>query len=120
APVQGTVEAVDLQPGDLVPTDAPVISILDHSHMWVRAFVPENRQAVNVGDEVTLTVDAFPDEEFIGRISYVAHQAEFTPRNVQTSDERAKQVFRIKVELPEGTSRLRPGMAADVWLDGRE
>ncbi|MCA9042566.1 MAG: HlyD family efflux transporter periplasmic adaptor subunit, partial [Planctomycetaceae bacterium] len=46
APVQGTVEAVDLQPGDLVPTNAPVISILDHSHMWVRAFVPENRQAV--------------------------------------------------------------------------
>ncbi|MEZ6044040.1 MAG: HlyD family efflux transporter periplasmic adaptor subunit [Planctomycetaceae bacterium] len=120
APVIGTIEAVDLQPGDLVQTNAPVISLLDHSHMWVRAFVPENRQAVDIGDKVTLTVDAFPDEEFQGNISYVARRAEFTPRNVQTSDERAKQVFRIKVELPKETSRLRPGMAVDVWLEGRE
>ncbi|MAT15370.1 MAG: hypothetical protein CMJ46_08885 [Planctomyces sp.] len=120
APIQGTVEAVDLQPGDLVGTNAPVISLLDHSHKWVRAFVPENRLAVGVGDEVMLRVDAFPNEKFIGRVSYVSRQAEFTPRNVQTSEERAKQVFRIKVELPQEAQRLRPGMAADVWLEDRE
>jgi hypothetical protein len=61
-------------------------------------------------------VDSFPNEEFSGRIIFIAREAEFTPANVQTPEERSKQVFRIKVLLEEGKERLRPGMAADIDL----
>ena len=116
APVKGTVEAVELQPGDLVAINAPVLSILDGGRLWVRAYVPENRLNVQLGQKVPVFVDSFPGEEFSGRISFIAREAEFTPVNVQTQEERSKQVFRIKVLLEEGKERLRPGMAADIDL----
>lgn len=117
APVAGVVEATELQPGDLVPPDAPVISIMDLSHLWVRAYVPEDRLSIELGKKVDVTVDSFPNERFAGEITFISTEAEFTPRNVQTPEERSKQVFRIKVTLREGLDRLRPGMAADVWLE---
>lgn len=117
APVDGTIEAVELQPGDLLAANAPAISLMDTSHLWVRAYLPENRLTVKVGDAVDVTVDSYPHEKFAGSVSFVARQAEFTPGNVQTPDDRAKQVFRIKVNLEAGLDRLRPGMSADVWLE---
>ena len=119
SPVDGVIEAVDLHPGDLVGANAPVISLMNVKHLWVRAYVPENRLQQKVGEKVFVTVDSFPGKRFAGHVSFVARQAEFTPGNVQTPEERSKQVFRIKVELDEGLDRLRPGMSADVWLDER-
>lgn len=116
APVDGMIEAVDLRPGDLVGANTPVVSVMDDSERWVRAYVPENRLFIKVGDPVQVSVDSFPNERFEARITYVARQAEFTPGNVQTPEERSKQVFRIKATLESGKDRLRPGMAADVWL----
>ena len=116
APVSGVIEAVELQPGDLVSPGAPVLSLLDTSRLWVRAYVPEDCLQLKLNDEVTVTVDSFPGEEFRGRIGFISSQAEFTPNNVQTPEERSKQVFRIKVTLLEGLDKLRPGMPADVWL----
>jgi multidrug resistance efflux pump len=117
APVDGVVEAVDLQPGDLVSANAPVLSLMDLRELWVRAYVPEDALNVQVGQDVVVTVDSYPDRSFSGKISFVARQAEFTPGNVQTPEERSQQVFRIKVALTEGLDELRPGMAADVWLE---
>jgi multidrug resistance efflux pump len=117
APVNGRIEAIELQPGDLVAANAPVLSMIDTSNLWVRAFVPENRLNLAPDQKVRVTVDSFPDRSFAGHVSFVAHQGEFTPSNIQTPEERSKQVFRIKVTLDEGLDVLRPGMAADVWLD---
>lgn len=117
APLDGVVEAVDLQPGDLVGANSPVLSLMDTSRLWVRAYLPENHLNVQVGRKLTVTVDSFPGERFAAHVSFVARAAEFTPGNVQTPEERSKQVFRIKVTLDEGLDRLRPGMAADVWLE---
>jgi multidrug resistance efflux pump len=119
APVKGVVEAVELQPGDLVAINAPVLSIMDVNRIWVRAYVPENRLYVQLAQKVPVLVDSFPNEEFSGRIIFIAREAEFTPANVQTPEERSKQVFRIKVLLEEGKERLRPGMAADIDLSRR-
>jgi HlyD family secretion protein len=116
SPVKGTVEAVDLQPGDLVAANAPVLSLMDTSNLWVRAYLPENHMDMQPGRKVLVTVDSFPDRRFAAHVSFVARQAEFTPGNVQTPEERSKQVFRIKVTLDEGLDVLRPGMSADVWL----
>jgi multidrug resistance efflux pump len=120
SPIAGIVEAIELQPGDLVVANAPALSLLDPSRLWVRAYVPENRLALATGQEVSLGVDSFPDETFRGRVSFIAREAEFTPGNVQTPEERSKQVFRIKIDLIEGLDRLRPGMSADVIIQDSE
>ena len=118
SPCDCVVEAVDLQPGDLVAANAPTIALLDTSNLWVRAYVPESRLGdVVLGAEVPIGVDSFPGQRFKSRITFIAREAEFTPRNVQTPEERSKQVFRIKATLQEGQDRLRVGMAADVHFD---
>lgn len=118
SPCDCVVEAVDLNPGDFVARDAPSITLLDPSRLWVRAYVPENRLAqAQLERRVPVGVDSVPDRRFAGRLTFVAREAEFTPRNVQTPEERSKQVFRIKVTLEEGHDVLRVGMAADVYLD---
>lgn len=116
APVEAVVEAVDLRPGDLVSPNAPVLSLMDVSRLWVRAYVPENDLDLQIDQVVPVSVDSFPDQRFKGHISFISRQAEFTPSNVQTPEERSKQVFRIRVTLDEGLDRLRPGMSADVLL----
>ncbi len=118
--VDGVVEALELQPGDLVAPNAPVLSILDTSRLWVRAYIPQQRLDIQVGAKLPVTVDAFPGRRFLGEVTFVSRQAEFTPSNVQTYEERARQVFRIKVALPmndAASARLSPGMTADVYLE---
>ena len=117
SPIDGIVEAMDLQPGDVVAAGAPVLSMLDKNKIWLRAYIPQSRVSVQVGQRVRLTVDGYPQEPFEGTVSFMARQAEFTPSNVQTPEERSKQVFRIKVAIDDHRDLLRPGMMADVWLD---
>ena len=120
SPTDGAVESIELEPGDLVAPNAPVLSLIDTGELWVRAYVPENRLRLSLGDRVDISVDSYPGERFLGEVTYIARQAEFTPGNVQTPEERSKQVFRIKVTLREGRDRLRPGMAADVHLESAD
>ncbi len=120
SPTGGTIEALDLQPGDMVAAGAPVLSMLDRKSLWVRAYVPQNLAGIQVGRRVRLTVDSYPDKQLEGVISFVSRQAEFTPSNVQTPEERSKQVFRIKIAVNNDDDLLRPGMMADVWLDELE
>jgi multidrug resistance efflux pump len=117
APCDGSIEACDLRPGDLLNANAPAVSIMDWRQLWVRAYVPENRLNLQIGQIAPVTMDSFPGRMFEGKITFIARQAEFTPGNVQTPEERSKQVFRIKVMLTSGQDVLRPGMSADVWLD---
>ncbi|MEZ6092013.1 MAG: HlyD family efflux transporter periplasmic adaptor subunit [Pirellulaceae bacterium] len=115
SPVDGTVEVSDLQPGDLVPAGGPVLTIIDSTHLWVRAYVPQNRVGLQLGQTLKVTVDSLPGQSFQGSVTYISRQAEFTPSNVQTPEERSKQVFRVKVAV-DAAKDVRPGMTADVWL----
>ncbi|MEQ8788294.1 MAG: efflux RND transporter periplasmic adaptor subunit [Pirellulaceae bacterium] len=116
APVDGVVESIELQPGDLVAAGAPVISMIDTHSLWVRAYVPENHLDIKLNQQLAVRVDSYPGRTFQGRVVFVSRQGEFTPSNAQTPEERSKQVFRIKVQLEPGQGELRPGMAADVIL----
>lgn len=117
SPCDCVVESIELQPGDLVSPNAPSVSLLDLTHLWVRAYVPEaHLRHAELGRELLIRIDGFPDTQFPGRIVFVASEGEFTPRNVQTPEERGKQVFRIKVDLTIEDKRLRVGMAGDVLL----
>lgn len=117
APARGFIDALDLQPGDLVPPNAPVMTLLAADRFWVRAYVPQRFLQLRVGQKLRVTVDSLPGENFSGEVSFISHQAEFTPSNVQTSDERAKLVYRIRVTITDGGEKLRAGMTANVWLE---
>ena len=116
APVDGTIEAVDIRPGDVLAPNAPALSVLESGELWVRAYVPENKLDLQVGQKVRVTVDSFAGKDFHGVVTFVGRQAEFYPGNVQTPEERSKQVFRIRVTMADGKDVLRAGMSADVWL----
>lgn len=115
SPCDCVVEAIDLRPGDIVAPNAPGTSLLDLNRMWVRAYVPETRLGdIKLEQVVSLRIIGMGDRAFSGRITFIARDAEFTPRNVQTPEERSKQVFRIKVTLDPGAKDVRVGMTADI------
>jgi HlyD family secretion protein len=116
APADGVIESMDLRPGDLVAANQPVAKMLEPSQLWVRVFVPEPELGrVKVGQTAMLTVDTFPKREFPGKVIEIRTQSEYTPRNVQTLDQRMDQVFGVKVGI-DPAPELKPGMAASVRL----
>jgi multidrug resistance efflux pump len=116
APAAGVIESMDLRPGDLVGPNQPVARMLEPSQVWVRVYVPEPELGrVRVSQKALLTVDTFPKTEFSGRVVEIRTQAEYTPRNVQTLDQRMDQVFGVKVAI-DPAPQLKPGMAATVRL----
>jgi len=116
APASGVIESMDLRPGDLVGANQPVAKMLEPSQLWVRVYVPEPQLArVRVGQTAAITVDTFPKREFPGKVVEIRTQGEYTPRNVQTLDQRMDQVFGVKVAI-EPAPELKPGMAAAVRL----
>jgi HlyD family secretion protein len=115
APRAARVESLDLRPGDILAPNAPAARLLEPAELYVRIFVPETQIGhVRPGMELPITVDSFGDRAFRGRVEFIADEGEFTPRNLQTADERADQVFATRVRLEEGADVLRAGMAAMV------
>ena len=118
SPCDCILETIELEPGDLVSANAPAASLLDSGGLWVRTYIPEARLSrLRIGQIVPVRVDGIKDELFNARISYIAREGEFVPRNIQTPEERSKQVFRTKLILQEGLGRLRAGMAVDVLFE---
>jgi multidrug resistance efflux pump len=115
APRPARVEALDLRPGDIVAPNAPVARLLEPAELYVRIYVPETQIGhVRPGLAVPIYVDSFPGRAFQGRVESVASEGEFTPRNLQTADERADQVFATRVRIEQGEDVLRAGMAATI------
>lgn len=116
APTRAQVQALPVRPGDLVAPDEPVVELLELDQLWVRAYVPETRLGlVQVGQPAHVAVDTFPDRWFPGRVTRIQPRAEYTPRNVQTVDQREDLVFAIRIELAPDPI-LKAGMTALVRL----
>jgi membrane fusion protein YbhG len=116
APAAGVIQSFDLRPGDLVAPNAPVATLLEPDQLWVRVYVPETKLGlVRVGQRADLTVDTFPKRVFPGKVVEISPRAQYTPRNIQTLDQRSDQVFGVKVNV-EPAPELKPGMAALVRL----
>jgi RND family efflux transporter MFP subunit len=115
SPANAILEVLSVKVGDVLPANREVATLLLPEHLWVRVYVPEPWLGlIKVGDQVQVRVDSFPGHDFPGTIEQINRQAEFTPRNVQTVEDRIRQVFGVKVRLPSNEERLRAGMAADV------
>lgn len=118
APFSGLVSLRHRQVGETVAPGAPVLTLLDPSDRWVRIYVREDQMgAVQVGMPASIASDTYPDRRYEGEVVYIGSQAEFTPRNVQTAEERTKLVYPVKVRITgDPDFELKPGVPADVTL----
>jgi HlyD family secretion protein len=117
APVGGQVLEVVSRVGELAAPGATLLNLADLGRVTLTVYVPENRLGqVRLGQQVEVRVDSFPDQVFTGEVATIASEAEFTPRNVQTQDERVNMVFAVKVIIPNPEHALKPGMPADAMI----
>jgi HlyD family secretion protein len=117
APLSGLILERPVHVGEVALPGAPLMTIGDLDNVTLTVYVPEDQLGqVRVGQPVTVTVDAYPEREFGGLVTFIAGQAEFTPKNVQTREERVNMVFAVKVSLPNPDHALKPGMPADAVL----
>jgi HlyD family secretion protein len=119
APFDGVVTVRHHEPGEIVAAGSAVLSLMNPDDRWVRIYVSEARVgAVRIGQKVGITCDSFKDRRYDGEVVYISSEAEFTPKNVQTQEERVKLVYAVKVRV-SGDPRfdLKPGMPADVALE---
>ena len=115
SPGDTVLEILSVKAGDVLAPNREVATLIIPSYLWVRVYVPQPWLGyIKLGDEVRVRVDSFGNEDFRGVVDQISRQAEFTPRNVQTVEDRIRQVFGIKVRLENREDKLRAGMAADV------
>jgi HlyD family secretion protein len=119
APFAGLITVRHREPGEAVPAGSPVLTLMNPDDRWVRIYVRADEVGrVAIGQAAAITGDADPDREYEGTVVFIASEAEFTPRNVQTTEERVKLVYRVKVQVTGDPGMdLKPGLAADVRLD---
>lgn len=118
ASFDGIVSIRHHEPGEVVSAGTPILTIMNPNDRWVRIYIAENRLgAVHLGQQAAITTDTYPNKRYGGDVIYIASQAEFTPKNVQTAQERVKLVYAVKVQITRDPDfELKPGMPADVRL----
>ncbi len=122
APFDGVVTVRHREPGEIVQAGGPVLTVMNPADRWVRIYVPEDRiAAVKLGTTAEITTDTYPDRAYRGEVSFIASEAEFTPKNVQTAEERVRLVYAVKVRIiGDALQDLKSGMPTDVRLDMNE
>jgi HlyD family secretion protein len=117
APISGLVLERPVHVGEVALPGSPLMTLADLDRVTLIVYVPEDQLGrVQLGQPVMVTVDAYPDRTFEGTVAFIASQAEFTPKNVQTREERVSMVFAVRVRLPNPDHALKPGMPADAVL----
>lgn len=117
APVSGVVLRKSIEAGETVGAGAPVLTIGDLEKPWIKVYVKEDKLGlVKLGQKAEVTVDSYPGKVYDGSVTYISSEAEFTPKNVQTQEERVKLVFGVKVSVKNEKDELKPGMPADVKI----
>lgn len=114
SPTSGIVLVKNVEPGEFVVPGTSVITLGDLENPWLKAFINETDLGrVKLGQKVSVKTDTYPNKTYPGTITFISSEAEFTPKNVQTTKERVKLVYRIKVSLENPHNELKPGMPAD-------
>jgi RND family efflux transporter MFP subunit len=117
APISGTILTRVVEVGDLLSPYSTVVTMADLSNLEMMLYVSEARYGrIKLGDAVSVMVDSYAGQKFPGKVKYISNKAEFTPKNIQTKEERVTQVFGIKIEIPNPDNKLKPGMPADAVI----
>jgi HlyD family secretion protein len=116
-PVDGVVMTRNIEPGEIVSPGVPALSVGQLDNLTVTVFIPENKYGqINLGDLAELTSDSFPGKTFDATVTRIADRAEYTPRNVQTQEERVTTVYAIELSVSNPQGELKPGMTVDVSI----
>jgi HlyD family secretion protein len=117
SPASGVILAKHVEPGEQVAAGSPVVTIGQLDEVWVRGYIPESDLGrVKVGQQAQVQGDTFGNRRYPGTVTFIAPEAEFTPKNVQTAKERVKLVYRIKITLKNPNRELKPGMPVDATI----
>ena len=117
APVSGTVIRRDVELGETVLPGSALMTLADLSTMEVKVYIPGPMLGrIRIGQGVDLVTDSYPDRSFRGSVATIADEAEFTPKNVQTRDERVRLVYQAKVRVSNPEGILKTGMPVDAWF----
>jgi len=118
SPLDGVVLSASAEAGEYLNPASPVVTLGEIARPWLRAYINEKDLGrIQLQQKVLVTTDSFPGKKYPGRISFISSQAEFTPKSVQTFEERVKLMYRIKIELENQAGELKPGMPADAVID---
>jgi len=117
-PINGVVLRKYVEAGEIIASGIPVVTIGDLEYPWIKVYVKEERLGqVRLGQKAKITVDTFKNKVYEGTVTFISSEAEFTPKNVQTQEERVKLVFGVKVRVKNINDELKPGMPADVRIE---
>jgi len=117
APWSGIILKTYVEEGELVSANTPIFTLGDLNTAKVTIYVPlTDMSKIKYNDSAEITIDAYPKKKFTGRVNFISSEAEFTPKNVQTKDERVKQVFSVEVTVDNKEGILKPGIPADVSI----
>jgi HlyD family secretion protein len=117
APVSGIIIRKNVELGEIMAAGTPAFTLGDLENPWVKVYVKENRLGqVKLGQKAEVKVDSFKNKTYEGMVTFISSEAEFTPKNVQTEEERVKLVFGVKVKVKNENNELKPGMPADVRI----
>ena len=114
APIDGVVLLKSADPGEVLAAGTPIVTLGDIDHPWLRGYVPQSKLGqVKLGMPVAIHSDSYPGKTYRGKVSFIASEAEFTPKQIQTTEERVKLVYRIKVEVENPGRELKLNMPVD-------
>ena len=117
APFSGVILTRQTELGEVMQPGTPVVTLADLDHVWLRAYVAETDLGrIRWGQAATVHTDTYPDRAYPGQISFIASEAEFTPKSVETHKERVTLVYRIKIDVENPRHELKPGMPADATI----
>lgn len=117
APMNGIIQVKAAELGEVVAAGTTVVNLGDLQHPWLRAYINETDLGkIKVGGHAELRTDSFPDKIYEGRISFISPEAEFTPKQIQTEEERVKLVYRIKIDVDNTDLELKNNMPVDAEL----
>jgi HlyD family secretion protein len=117
SPLNGYITVKSALQGENVQIGAPVFTAIDLNDIWVSAYVDESDLGrIKLNQKAHVKIDAYPHKSYSGSISFISQQTEFTPKYIQTTKERVKYVYRIKVKVDNSSLDLKPGMPADAYI----
>jgi HlyD family secretion protein len=121
APCEGIVQNIYYKEGELIPVGGNILTLTDFSRLWVKIYVPSKElYRFSLGQQLNLSADFDRGKKFKGRIVYISPEAEFTPKNVESKENKQEMVFAIKVEIVDHEGLLKPGMLVDVVPEGED
>jgi HlyD family secretion protein len=117
SPIDGVVLEKNLEIGEMAFPGSAILTLADLKKPWINIYIDEKKLGVvKLGQKAYIKVDSLPDKKFPGVVTFISHKAEFTPRTIQTKDERVNLMYAVKIAIENPEMELKPGMPADATI----